>query len=304
MPMTELASVKPIATPLADADERPLSAIGFVLLAMLVFSGMDATSKILVQDYSPIEVAWGRFTINLLVLLPFVLRQRVHPLRTGNLAIQIGRGFAMVGSGVFFMAALVTMPIPEATAISFVSPFFVTALSIPILGERVGIRRWSAVAVGFLGIVVIVRPGSATFHPAALLPMASSLCFAAGLVLTRRLRSSDRALTTLFYTCFVAFLIMSLMLPFVWQTPTPIAFGRMVLMGSLSAVAQYFLLIGYQRAAASLLAPFSYVQIVTSTLWGALLFGTWPESTTWLGSAIVVACGIYVLHRERKVKRP
>ncbi|HUK08815.1 MAG TPA: DMT family transporter [Stellaceae bacterium] len=275
-----------------------------MLLALLVFSAMDATSKILVQDYSPIEVGWGRFFVNLLLLLPFALRHGAHPFRTATPLVQILRGFAMVGSGVFFMAALVTMPIPDATAVSFVSPFFVTALSIPILGERVGIRRWSAVAVGFIGILVIVQPGSATFNPTSLLPMASSFCFASGLVLTRRIRSGDSALTTLLYTCGVATLVMSAMVPFVWQPLTPAALARVTLMGCLSGVAQYFLLLGYQRAPASLLAPFSYVQIITSTFWGAVLFHTWPEPSTWVGSAIVVASGIYVLHRERVVKRP
>lgn len=274
-----------------------------MLLALLVFSAMDAVSKILVQDYSPVEIGWARFVVNLVLLLPFALRRGTGLLRTATPYVQVARGFAMVGSGVFFMAALVTMPIPDATAVSFVSPFFVTALSIPVLGERVGIRRWSAVAIGFVGILVIVQPGAATFQPASLAPMASSFCFASGLVLTRRIRSADTTLTTLLYTCGVAVLVMSAMVPFVWQPLTVRALGLVVLMGCFSGIAQYFLLLGYQRAPASLLAPFSYVQIITSTFWGAVLFHTWPQPTTWAGAAIVVACGIYVLHRERVAGR-
>jgi len=302
--MTDGAGAEPLAGPAPEFEERPLGAIGLVLLALLVFSAMDATSKILVQDYSPIEIGWGRFAVNLVLLLPFALRHGVHPFRTATPLVQVARGFAMAGSGVFFMAALVTMPIADATAVSFVSPFFVTALSIPILGERVGIRRWSAVAVGFIGVIIIVRPGSTAFATASLLPLASSACFAAGLVLTRRIRSGDATLTTLLYTTGVAFLAMSALVPWVWKPLTLTALARIALMGCLSGTGQYFLLLGYQRAAASLLAPFSYSQIITSTFWGIVLFGTLPEPSTWVGAAIVVASGLYVLHRERRVKRP
>jgi drug/metabolite transporter (DMT)-like permease len=153
--------------------------------------------------------------------------------------------------------------------------------------------------VGFVGVMIIVQPGSSTFHPASLFPLGSAACWAAGLVITRRIKTRDATLTTLLYTTVVAFLIASVFLPWVWE-PLPLgALGLIALMGLLSSAGQYFLLLGYQRGPASLLAPFSYMQIITSTFWGVVLFGSWPGVTTLIGAAIVVASGLYVLHRER-----
>ena len=281
------------------AEDRPLAAIGFVLLALLVFSAMDAISKLLVTEYSPILIAWGRYAANLALLIPFVLRAGTAPLATAGLAMQVGRGIAMVGSAVFFMAGLAHLQMADATSIAFVSPLIVTALSIPILGERVGVRRWVAVVTGFLGILIIIRPGSSAFDLASLYPLASSACWAFGLVLTRRIGSGDRPLTTLFYTTAVAFLAVSVVVPWVWQPFGGWALALVATMGVLSTAGQYFLLLGYMRGPASLLAPFSYTQIISSTFWGAVLFDTLPGASTWIGAAVVVASGLYVLHRER-----
>jgi drug/metabolite transporter (DMT)-like permease len=295
---TQTAKVLPTAAP-PESDERPLAAIGLVLLSLVLFSGLDACSKVLVADYSPVLITWGRYAANLALLLPFLLRAGPHPFATAGIGLQIGRGIAMGGSSVLFIAGLAKMAMPDATAVAFAAPLIVTALSIPFLGENVGIRRWSAVAVGFAGVMVIVQPGSSTFQPTSLFPLASATCWAAGLVITRRIKTRDATLTTLLYTTIVAFLLASIFLPWVWQ-PLPMrAILLIVLMGLLSSAGQYFLLLGYQRGPASLLAPFSYMQIITSTFWGVVLFGTWPGPATLMGAAIVVASGLYVLHRER-----
>jgi drug/metabolite transporter (DMT)-like permease len=299
--MSEARTAKllpPAAAP-QEAEERPLAAIGLVLLSLAVFSGLDAISKVLVADYSPVLITWGRYAANLVLLLPFVPRAGARPFASASIGLQIGRGIAMGGSSVLFIAGLATMAMPDATAVAFAAPLIVTALSIPFLGERVGIRRWSAVAVGFLGVVVIVQPGASTFHPASLFPLASAACWATGLVITRRIKTRDATLTTLLYTTLVAFLIASAFLPWVWQPLNLRAVALIAVMGVLSSAGQYFLLLGYQRGPASLLAPFSYMQIITSTFWGAVLFGTWPGVATLTGAAIVVASGLYVLHRER-----
>jgi len=294
----QTAKALPAAVP-PEAEERTLAAIGFVLLSLVLFSGLDACSKVLVVDYSPVLITWGRYAANLVLLLPFLLRAGPRPFATAGIGLQIGRGLAMGGSSVLFIAGLSRMAMPDATAVAFAAPLFVTALSIPFLGERVGIRRWSAVGVGLVGVMIIVQPGSSTFHPASLFPLASAACWAAGLIITRRIKTRDATLTTLLYTTVVAFLIATVFLPWVWQ-PLPLrALLLIALMGLLSSVGQYFLLLGYQRGPASLLAPFSYMQIITSTFWGAVLFGTWPGGATLVGAPIVVASGLYVLHRER-----
>src|SRR5579872_4020505 len=294
----QTAKALPIAAP-PEAEERPLAAIGLVLLSLVLFSGLDACSKVLVASYSPILITWGRYAANLVLLLPFLWWAGPHPFATAGIGLQIGRGVAMGGSSVLFIAGLAKMAMADATSVAFAAPLIVTALSIPFLGEKVGIRRWSAVAVGFVGVMIIVQPGSSTFHPASLFPLGSAACWAAGLVITRRIKTRDATLTTLLYTTGVAFLIASVFLPWVWQ-PLPLsALALIALMGVLSSAGQYFLLLGYQRGPASLLAPFSYMQIITSTFWGAVLFGTWPGASTLIGAAIVVASGLYVLHRER-----
>jgi drug/metabolite transporter (DMT)-like permease len=298
--MNDVQTAKELpAAALPEPEERPLAAIGFVLLSLVLFSGLDACSKVLVADYSPVLITWGRYAANLLLLLPFLLRAGPRPLATASIGLQVGRGVAMGGSSVLFIAGLAQLAMPDATAVAFAAPLIVTALSIPFLGERVGIRRWSAVGVGLVGVMIIVQPGSSTFHPASLFPLASAACWAAGLIITRRIKTRDATLTTLLYTTVVAFLIATVFLPWVWQPLSLRAVLLIALMGLLSSIGQYFLLLGYQRGPASLLAPFSYMQIITSTFWGAVLFGTWPGGATLLGAPIVVASGLYVLHRER-----
>lgn len=295
------------ATPLASVPgrpgaERPFVAIGFVLLAVAVFSVMDAASKILVADYDPVEVMWGRYLAILAMLVPLILRSP-RALVVARPGLQLARGICIFGAAVFFITGLAILPIADATAISFVSPLLVTALSIPMLGERVGPRRWAAMAVGFLGVVVIIRPGSGAFGPAALLPLLSAACWAMSIVVTRRMRNHDRPLAMLFYSTMIGFVMSGAALPFVWRPPTAAALALMVLMGALSVVGQYLLIMALTRGAASLVAPFTYSQIIWSTLIGFFVFGTVPMLWTWCGAAIVVGSGIYVVHRERVTRR-
>jgi drug/metabolite transporter (DMT)-like permease len=296
------AEYPPLASERGEPEERPLAAIGFVLMSMVVFSAMDTLSKLLVVDYSPIEIAWGRYAVNFLMLAPFVIRSRFRVLATARPVVQSLRGVAMLSSAILFMAGLAHMPIADATTIGFVSPLLVTALSIPFLGERVGVRRWAAVVLGFVGVLIIIRPGTAAFDPAALFPLLSASCWAGGLILTRRIKASEPALTTLSYTTLVGVLVLSAALPVVWRPLTLEAALLLGLMGALSTFGQYCLILGFMRGPASLLAPFSYSQMIWSTLAGVVIFDTVPGLCTWVGSAIVVASGLYVLHRERVVR--
>src|SRR5919198_2546399 len=154
--------------------DQPFAAIGLILVAMLFFSLMDGASKVLTEEFPILQIAWGRYFFVLVFLAPFLLQDRAKRLRSKRPHLQIARGFCMLGSSIFFVAGLAQLPIAEATSLGFVAPFFVTALSIPLLGEKVGIRRWSALVVGFIGILIVVRPGSAAFNPAAFLPIASA----------------------------------------------------------------------------------------------------------------------------------
>jgi len=273
-------------------------AIAFVLLAVALFSAMDALSKILAATYDPLEVVWGRYLAILAMLAPLVLRDP-RALATARLRLQLLRGVTVLGAALLFIAGLARLPIADATAIGFASPLLVTALSIPLLGERVGPRRWAAVSAGFLGVLIVLRPGSGALGWAALLPLLSAACWGLSLVVTRRMRGGDRPLTTLLYSTAIGFAASSTALPLVWQPPSAGAWALMVLMGALSAAGQYLLIAGLARGDASLLAPFSYSQMIWSTLTGFFVFGTVPTAWTWCGAAIIVASGIYIAHRER-----
>jgi drug/metabolite transporter (DMT)-like permease len=294
-----MVMVSPIRT---DAADRTMAGIVMTLCAMMIFSGMDGISKLLAEEYQPFEIAFVRNVVTFLVLAPFVARSSAS-LRTSRPLHQIGRGLCMVASSIFFISGLSRLPIADATAIGFVAPLLVTALSIPFLGEKVGIRRWSAVIVGFIGVLVVVRPGTGAFDPAAIYPLLSAAAWALGLILTRLMRASEPALMTTFYSTIVGAAACAVTLPFVWTTPDLTALALMIVMGVLSAIGQYLFALALTQTAASLLAPFSYSQMLWSTLVGYFFFATVPDAVTWVGAAIVIASGLYTLHRESVVHR-
>jgi drug/metabolite transporter (DMT)-like permease len=291
------------ALPVLPADsrpgaERPFLAIGLVLLAVGLFSVMDALSKLLAARLDPIEVVWGRYLVILVMLAPLALRRPLL-LVAARPALQLLRGVSVLGAALLFIAGLQRLALADATAIAFASPLIVTALSIPLLGEHIGVRRWSAVAVGFAGVLVVVRPGSGAIGTAAFLPLLSAACWALGIVVTRRMGGTDRPVTTLLYSTTIGFVLSGAALPFVWRHASLADWTLMAAMGVLSAAGQYLFIAGLVRGAASLLAPFSYSQMIWSTAMGYLVFGAVPTVWTWCGAALVVASGVYIAHRER-----
>ncbi|HXZ00248.1 MAG TPA: DMT family transporter [Stellaceae bacterium] len=291
------------ATPVPSEEsrsvgERPFLAIGMVLLAVALFSVMDALSKLMAVRIDPIELVWGRYLTILALLAPLLLRQP-RLLATARPGLQLLRGVCVLGAALLFIAGLARLALADATAIGFASPLLVTALSIPLLHEQIGVRRWSAVAVGFLGVLVVIRPGSGAVGPAAALPLLSAACWALSIVATRRVGHADPAATTLFYSTLVGFVLSGLALPIVWRPLSAVDWVMMTAMGVLSATGQYLLIAALARGAASLLAAFSYSQMIWSMLVGFLVFGTAPAPWTWLGVALIIASGLYIAHRER-----
>ena len=284
----------------SDAAERPLPAILLVLLAMFLFTTTDGAAKYLAADMPPQQIIWVRYGVIVLILLPIIWRRRGEGLlRTGMPLQHVLRGLLLMVSGTIFIIALESLPLETATAIGFVSPFYVTALSIPLLGEKVGARRWAAVGVGFLGVLVILRPGGEAFQWAMLLPLTSSFCWALGLIITRRMRGSERALTILVYSSLVGWIASApLALP-VWRAPSGLEWSLLLLVGTFNALAQYLVIRAFMMASASLLAPFSYSTILWAVLIGAAVFGTLPDRPTVAGALVLVAAGLYVWHRER-----
>ncbi|HWK44793.1 MAG TPA: DMT family transporter [Stellaceae bacterium] len=291
-----------LAAPGGTAD-NPMLGILLTLVAMAVFSCMDAISKHLTEHLPVMEVGWARYLICVLLLLPSVARGRFRTLHSAVPRLQVLRALGMAGSSVFFIMAVAQLPLAEATSIGFVSPLFITALSVPFLGEKVGIRRWSAIVVGLIGVTIVVRPGSSAFDPAALLPLASAASWAVGIILTRKMSSSDTTLTTLTYTNLVGLVICTAIIPAIWVTPGLDDALLFLIAGTLSAVGQWLLITAYRRAATSTLAPFQYSQLLWSTALGFVFFGSAPDAVTWAGAAIIVASGAYTVHREHVLHR-
>jgi drug/metabolite transporter (DMT)-like permease len=285
----------PLARPVVD---QPLTGIGLILLAMAVFSAMDGISKGLAAHLHPVEVAWGRFLFITLILVPAVIRQP-RALVTRYKRRHVLRGLCMLCSSLFFIAGLARLPIAEAAAIGFVSPLMITALSIPLLGEQVGVRRWSAVVVGFIGVLVVMRPGTGAFDIAALFPIASAACWALGIIITRQMQGTEGVLTTLAWSTVVGFVVLSLTVGLFWRPPDALEWSLMAANGVLSAGGQVLLIAAFRYAGASLLSPFSYSQMLWATLIGYFAFGQLPDALTWTGAIIVIASGVYTLHRER-----
>jgi len=289
-----------VAVIAADPTERPLRAIALMLAAMFLFVTSDGATKYLAADMSPQQIIFVRYGVVVAVLLPILwLRRGEGLLVTGRPVLHVLRGLLLMVSGTIFIFSLEDLPLETATAIGFVSPFYVTALSIPLLGEKVGVRRWAAVGVGFLGVLLILRPGGASFQWAMLLPLLSSLCWAVGLIMTRMMRGSERPLTILVYSSLVGLIgVAPLALP-LWRAPDLVEWSLLIGVGVFNAVAQYLVIRAFMMASASMLAPFSYSTIVWATLIGLAFFGTFPDMPTLAGTLVLVMAGLYVWHRER-----
>jgi drug/metabolite transporter (DMT)-like permease len=266
-----------------------------------VFLGAsDVTAKYLSATLPSIEIAWIRFLVFALIMSPaMVPGSPLYALQSSRPGLQLLRGAALVGSSLFFISGLRFLPIAEASATGFVAPLFVTALSIIFLGEKVGMRRWIATAVGLVGVIIILRPGTGAFHPAAFFPLVSALAWACTLIMTRMMSGSDRAIPTMTYSAVAGVSILTALVPFVWVAPTwhDILFG--LLIGVASTAGQWIVVLAFRYADASVLAPFSYTQLLWVSILGFLVFGEVPDIWTITGTAFIVASGLYTAHRER-----
>jgi drug/metabolite transporter (DMT)-like permease len=286
----------PVAEPRTDA---PLRGILLYIPAMVLFSASDACSKLLGLTMASVEIGWIRYaTFAVLMLIP-VLRRGFGGMRTRQPVRQVVRGLGLVGSSIFFIAGLGHLPMAMAAAVGFCSPLFITALSVPLLGEQVGLRRWAAVVVGLIGVLIVVRPGGSGFQLAIIFPVLSSAAWAVGMITTRQMAGTDRTVTTLAWSAFTGAAVLTLLLPFGVRAPTSEELAVGILAGVVSTAAQWLVVLAYRHAAAVVLAPFSYTQMLWSSTFGFLLFSALPDLWTLVGAAVIIASGLYTLHRER-----
>lgn len=288
--------------------DNPFRGIALLLGATMFFSVSDSLAKLLGQSLPAIEITWIRYVIFVVMALILVtphggrgnrMAIAMRRLKVRSLGLQIARGVGLVLSALLYIEALKFLPMADAAAVGFVSPLLITALSVPMLHEVVGIRRWIAILVGLAGVLVIVQPGTGAFQPAAALVVGSSSAWALASVLTRKMAATDDAATTLLYSAAVGLVLLSVLLPFDYVAPEWWQWGLCLALGIIASTGQYLMVLAYRHAGASLLAPFSYVQLLWATALGWLIFDALPDQWTLLGAAIIVASGLYTVHRER-----
>ncbi len=282
------------------ADNR-LRGMALILSAMAFFSTSDAMAKLLSGPLigtalPPVEIAWLRYVV-FVTMTAILARRSRAPLMARNPRQQILRGLMLVISAVAFMMALRFMPLADAAAIGFASPLFITLLSVPFLGEFVSRRRWMAVVMGLAGVLIVVRPGAGAFQPAALFSLASSAAWAVAIILTRKMAGAN-ASTTLLWSSATGLLVLTLLLPFDYVIPTATQLGLTLILGIVATTGQILMIQAYRFAPASLLAPFSYTQLLWAVFYGFLLYDSFPDPLTILGAIIIALSGVITARPE------
>lgn len=285
-------------------SDNPSRGISLAVLASILFAVSDTTAKVLSNDVPVTVINWVRYVIFVAMagyLARGLPRAALRPARPG---LQVLRALAVLGSATLFIYGVQAMTIAQAITISFLSPLLITILSIPLLGERVGAARWAAVGVGLCGVLLVVRPGLEGFQPAALFGVASATCWSLGMILTRRMAGADAPETTILWSAGIGLVLLTLALPFDAHWPTPLEWALLIGLGLIVSLGQWFTVLAHRFAPASLIAPFSYTQLVWVTITGYLVFGDWPDSWTVAGAAIIVASGLSIARQERLATRP
>ena len=292
-----------MATEATRPTDAPLRGVLMMCFAVLCFATMNSFTKELRGELPVVGIIWGRYFFHFAIILVLFPRRIPTLLTSDDKGLQIARSVLVLLATASMFVALGFMPLADAVAITFAGPLLIVALSALILRERVGPRRWAAVVVGFVGMLVIIRPGAGAFQAAALLPVAVAFFYAMYQIITRHLSHRSDPLTMLFYTALVGAVAMTAIVPFDWQTPTAAQWGMLVAVGFLGGLGHYAIIKAYERSETALVAPFAYTEIIWATALGFVVFGDFPDLATFAGTAIIVASGFYVLHRERRARR-
>ena len=261
--------------------------------------------KLLADNYPAMQITWARFTGHLLVMLVVFLPQyRWALFRTRRPLAQIGRSLAMLASNLVFVIAIGHIPLATASAIGFTSPLIVTALSVPMLHESVGWRRWSAVMVGFVGMLMVIRPQTGFNDPAVLLILLSSVIYALYQIGTRWVGTYDSAATGIIFAALLGSLVMTVLMPFVFVMPRSLLDGLLFSsLGLLGGFGHYLIIRAFQLGPAAVIAPLGYIELLGSVVLGYLLFNDFPDAWTWFGACVIIASGIYIAFRERRPRQ-
>ena len=277
-----------------------------MILAIGLFTVMDTIGKALMTSYPVPQVVWARYVFQFAWMLVLIPRLGLAGLvRTRRLGMNLARGLLLAISTLFMYGAISFVPLTDAYTVTFTAPLLVTVLSIPLLGERVGWRRWSAVVIGFIGVLIVIRPGAGGVHWALALPLVTALAFALYQILTRKVASvaGETSVAMLFHLAWVGAAVMSVAVPFFWRPIAPFDWLAMAAMGALGGLGHLLLIRALTVAPASLLAPFVYTQIAWGLVLGYLVFGDVPDLWMLTGGAVIIASGLYVFYREAVLGR-
>ena len=277
-----------------------MKAIFYNLLAWAILPFMDTIAKYLSSDLSFLQITWARYFFTVFFTLPFMFFFFKKNLTwTTQPKLQILRGLTLFFANVLFFYSISVISMAKALTLAFVAPLITTALSPIFLGEKVGFRRWSAVIVGFIGSLIVIRPGFIDFNLATIAALGTGFFYGVYLIITRKLHSSDNPLLTLLLTGIVGAVVASFLVPVVWINPTFNQWSLLALMGCFACLGHFFLILSLKYAEASKLASFGYFEIVTNVFLGYYFFTDFPDQWTWLGLVIIVFSGIYISIREQ-----
>lgn len=273
--------------------------IVWMILTTLLFVSQDATMRVLTRNYPVLEVAWARFTVHMLLVAGMVAWHNPQLMRSSRPMLQMVRSMLLLAAMLFSTLSLRSLPFAEVQAIAAAAPVLVTALSVPLLREKVGWRRWAGVFGGLSGTLLIIGPAGGAFHWLVALPLAAALANALYQICTRMLNGGDKPGTTMFYTGLAGALLTTLLLPFNWVTPDVTGAALMLLLGVLGLVSHFCLIRAYTAASAATVAPFGYMTLVWAALFSLTIFGEMLTLFTLAGGTIIVLSGIYIFHREQ-----
>ena len=282
----------------SDASGTRNRAIGLMVMAILCFTLMDASVKALAPQIGVLPSLWARYAGQMLLVLVLIAPRLRSVVRTRYPKLQILRSVLLMGATGFFFTGISLIPLTDAAALMAINPVFITLGAALFLGEALGPRRLGGIAAALIGALIVIRPGSDLFTAAALLPLAAAACYSAYALLTRRVGADEDVWTSLFYTGLVGTILLSLAVPFFWQTPDAGGMVLIVLVAAFGTLGQLFLIRAFSQGEASMLAPYSYVGLIFAAIWGALFFAEFPDLWTVAGALVIAGAGLYVWHRE------
>ena len=267
---------------------------------MFLFCSVDTQAKILTDTLNPIQIVWLRQLGLLFGVIILLLIRGFEILHTQQLRLQIVRGTLVIISPICFVTAIIFVPLADAVAVTFVAPFFVIILASIFLKEKVGLHRCIAVIVGFIGMLIVIRPGLGVLHPAIMLVVIAAALFSIRQVLSRFLSKSDRTITTVSYTALIGSFWLTIAVPFVWVSPS--SKNEIILIVSitvLAAIAEILVIKSLEITEAVVLSPVHYSLIVWGVFYGYFVFGQLPDFWTWFGTGVIILCGLYIISHEK-----